>query len=53
VPPEVGGSSIGGTDITINTTSLLVAGIYTNTLWIIPVIVGIAGLVIFTLKRSR
>jgi len=45
--------AIGGTDLPIGTTSLLVAGIYTNTLWIIPVIVGIAGIVIFTLKRSR
>jgi len=47
------GDPIDGTDITINTTALLVEGIYTNTLWIILVIGGIAGLVIFILKRSR
>jgi len=44
---------VGGTALPIDTTALLVAGLYTNSLWIIPVIGGIAGLVIFTLKRNH
>jgi len=48
-----GGASIGGISIPIDTTALLVAGIYTNTLWIIPVIGVGVGIAIFTLKRGR
>ena len=46
-------AQVGGTILPIDTTALLVAGLYTNALWIIPVIGGVAGIVIFTLKRSR
>jgi len=57
VPPEEGGggSSIGGIDVTINTTSLLVAGAQTMTPWLILVVISAVGigLAVFTLKRSR
>jgi len=43
--------AVGGTSIPLDTTALLIAGLYTNTLWLIPVIGGVAGIVIFTLKR--
>jgi len=44
---------VGGTSLPIDTTSLLVAGLYTNVLWIIPVIGAGAGIVIFMLKRNH
>jgi len=43
---------IGGTIIPIDTTALLVAGLYTNALWIIPVIGAGAGIAIYKLKRK-
>jgi len=44
---------VGGTSVPIDTTTLLIAGFNANLIWMIPVIGGIAGLVIFQLKRSR
>jgi len=46
---------IGGTSLPIDTTALLVAGAYTTTSWMIPILVSAVGigLAVFTLKRSR
>jgi len=46
---------IGGTLIPIDTTALLVAGVQSISMWMIPILVAAVGigLAVFTLKRSR
>jgi len=45
---------IGGTSIPIDTTALLLAGFNTNSIWMIPTVLGLvgAGIVLFKLKRK-
>ena len=46
---------VGGTVLPIDSTALLVTGVYTTASWMIPVIVSAVGigLAVFTLKRNR
>ena len=45
---------VGGTSLPIDTTALLVGGFNTNSIWMIPAVLGIvgAGIVVFKLKRK-
>jgi len=45
---------VGGEGIPIDTTALLIAGVQSSTMWMIPVLafIGIAGLVIFKIKSK-
>ena len=45
---------VGGVGIPIDTTALLIAGVQSSTMWMIPVLafIGIAGLVIFKIKSK-
>ncbi|MGI0041899.1 MAG: hypothetical protein ACRD94_08045 [Nitrosopumilaceae archaeon] len=44
---------VGGSIIPIDTTSLLIAGAFTNGIWIAPVLAGVVGTVTFYLKKRK
>jgi hypothetical protein len=44
---EICNTPVGGQSLTLNTTSLLVAGMYANAIWMVPVLAGIAGTVTY------
>ncbi len=46
-------TAIGGEIIPINTTALLLAGVQSVSMWMIPVVVAGAGIGMFVIMRSR
>jgi len=44
---------IGGTDIPINTSALLLAGVQSVSMWMIPVVIAGAGIGVFVIKRRN
>jgi len=48
-----GGEAIGGSILPIDASALLIAGIFTNAIWIAPVLAGAAGTAAFYLKTRK
>jgi len=49
VPPP----TVGGTDVTINTSALLLAGVQSISMWMIPVVIAGVGIGVFVIKRRK
>jgi len=49
IPPPV----VGGFDVSINTSSLLLAGVQSVSMWMIPVVIAGVGIGIFVIKRRQ
>jgi len=48
-----GGVQVGGSIIPIDASALLIAGVFTNAIWIAPVLAGAAGTAAFYLKTRK
>jgi len=44
---------VGGSDVSISTTSLLLAGVQSISMWMIPVVIAGAGIGVFVIKRRN
>jgi len=49
----IGDVAVGGSDISINTSALLLAGVQSISMWMIPVVVAGVGIGIFVIKRRK
>ena len=47
------GVIVGGSDVSINTSALLLAGVSSNSMWMIPVVIAGIGIGIFVIKRRN
>jgi len=54
IPLEITGpTTIGGSDVAINTSALLLAGVQSISMWMIPVILAGIGIGVFVIKRKK